>query len=175
LGLLAVFGIALILILNIENIIIGVYNLAVNAGYDLKFLSKTIRMMRESNTLNGRESIFSTTISGIAQAPVLGHGISTFYYYTGIEYPHNFILQMLYDIGFVGFSLVFIPFLFGIWRFCKACDSDSYLIGVLLFSASVPGALFSHDLWVNITLWATLSFFIGFATKNRDSFIRLRV
>lgn len=119
---------------------------------------------------SGRWQMWSDAANAIARSPLLGHGIGTYRdnmaALNGHPYnhPHNFILQYVYDWGFIGgfFALSLIAFLgFSIWRSIPERIEEKFLAfagfaGVLAI-AMIEGSLF-HPLpmIIGITLISPL-------------------
>lgn len=136
-------------------------------GVNLNFIDKFIRMNYDGDLSNGRESIIEDTIKGVLDSPVFGHGCDLYHMNHIDIYPHNFILQMFYDMGIV-ISLIFLFVLIRKFlRHIQLCfNKDKYILMILLCFASVPGALFSADLWSNVVLWL----FFGCIFSNTFSY-----
>lgn len=97
-------------------------------------------------------------LAEFVKKPLFGHGIKSFEYYTGIVYPHNFVYQMLFDIGIIGTLIIIVPLLSSVIKIFKRIgDYENSTVLIALICASVPGALFSGDLWLNPLLWLTFS------------------
>lgn len=122
-------------------------------GIDLNVINKNIRMIAEGDISNGREYISSIAIQGIIENPIFGYGFDQFENNTGIVYPHNFVLQILYDGGLFFFVLLLVPVTYKLYIKIKTCDEIEYLLIPFFFFVSVPGALLSTDLWYNERLW----------------------
>ena len=138
-----------------------VYVFASRIGLNIRAIDK-VYMLRQTSTIwNGRDGIVAITLEGIIDRPILGHGISTFQKNTGIIYPHNFILQILYDGGIVLFIPLIIPFISGIIKVIRFGSTDDMALFSLLFFSSVPGALFSGDCWKNGCLWLLIGMLIA--------------
>lgn len=84
---------------------------------------------------------------------LFGHGISTFAANTGMAYPHNFLLQLLYDGGFLLFCPVAIPLVWYAVGTLRRCNRSTWMLFLLLFCSAVIRALFSADLWKQELLW----------------------
>lgn len=110
---------------------------------------------------NGRDAIDIIAWSAIEQRPLLGHGTAQFENNTGIVYPHNFIVQMLYDGGFFLAICVFVPILRAFISKIRNTNLDYTILLTLLFFASVPGAYFSGDLWQGVVLWMFFGFVLS--------------
>ena len=138
-----------------------VSDIASRIGLNIRAIDK-IYMYRQTTTIwNGRESIGAEAIAGISERPILGHGISTFFKNTGIIYPHNFILQVLYDGGILLFATLIIPLIVGTIQMIRHGEKKEFALFCALFFASVPGALFSGDCWKNGCLWLLIGFIIA--------------
>lgn len=127
--------------------------LRLHFNLSLNLIDKFIYLNESSDISNGREQIADMTISGIKDSPIWGHGVDLFWINYGDGYPHNFVLQMCYDLGCV-FTVLFL--LYVIKRFTKAFKNynrNNVILMVFMLFSSVPGALFSNDLWNNIALW----------------------
>lgn len=131
-------------------------------------VEKVARMGAEGDLDNGRNDIAKVAIDKIWDRPILGHGIDRFEDVVRINYPHNFILQILFDGGAVMFLALMIPFVVGMVRLLKRCSRGEFAVFCVLFFSSVPGALFSQDLWEMPVLWMTMGFCIskGFVMKD---------
>lgn len=120
----------------------------------LNVIDKFIYLSDKSEITNGRAAIADIAISGINDHPLLGHGIDQFSANTGINYPHNFVLQMCYDLGCV-FTFIFLLYICQkVRNTFKTYNKSNAILAIFMAFSSVPGALFSNDLWNNIALWS---------------------
>lgn len=132
-------------------------------GINLHFIDKFIVLESVGNIASERDFLIEYTLSEFIQKPFMGHGFDLFQYNTNglFPYPHNFITQILYDGGVVLFLLVMGPVLYNLRKWYRECTKDEFIVIIALLFASVPGSLFSGDLWSSSTLWvffgATLS------------------
>lgn len=116
-------------------------------------VSKIIALDADGNLSNGRTRLNVLSLNGFWDSPILGNGFDRFDANTGNLYPHNFILQILYDGGLVFFFVIFIPVIVGMIKKFKSCSKDELLIIIALMFSSVPGAMFSGDLYQNGVIW----------------------
>ncbi len=135
----------------------------------LNVIDKFLRLEDTGDMTNGREVLSTMAWKGIMESPVLGNGISQFDKNTGEGYPHNFILQMLYDGGIILTSCIMIPIIRTLIQKMRTISESEFICLLLFLFASVPGALFSGDLWNAGTLWL----FFGFVL-SRNAFINSR-
>ena len=139
-------------------------------GVTFYAIEKVARMGAEGDLDNGRNAIGKVAIEGFFDQPIFGHGIDRFTDVTGMNYPHNFVLQLLFDGGLVLFFILLVPFVLSIYRFLKQCKREEFVVFCTLFFASVPGAFFSQDLWNMPVLWMTFGFCLshGFVISKVD-------
>jgi hypothetical protein len=123
-------------------------------GIEIEAISKMIRLQDEDGDLsNGRNYLNTLTWDGILASPLLGNGLDQFdNNYPGESYPHNFLLQILYDGG-IWLFLILSPIFIRSIKFLRSRTYNEYAMYMTLFFASVPGALFSQDLWAIPILW----------------------
>lgn len=127
----------------------------------LNVVDKFLRLDDNGDMTNGRESLSTMAWKGIVESPLWGNGISQFNNNTGEGYPHNFVLQMLYDGGIILTLAIMVPVTQSLIRKLKTISENKFAFFVLLFFASVPGALFSGDLWNASTLWMFFGFVLA--------------
>lgn len=134
-----------------------------SVGITIYGLDRTIEFHKAGKVLTGRDIIIQLVWEAFIQKPFLGHGVSTFPDYTNDTYPwiHNSIIQLLFDGGVVLFLIVIYPLVRSIRHWFKTCSFNDYILVLVLFGASVPGSLFSHDLWSLPILWM----FVGYSLK----------
>lgn len=125
-------------------------------------LEKMITLYEMGDLSDGRSAINELALNGIADSPIYGYGMSASKPITDYDYPHNFVLQLLLDGGVLLFTAVMLPMLSNLLRLKRKGTNDEYVLITTLFFASVPGALFSMDLWENQRFWL----FMGFLLSN---------
>lgn len=156
---LIVLLIIVIVIIVFQNELIEIlYSFMRNHNISIRAIEKIFVLSRQSNITNGRIELFITALKGIAERPLFGNGISMFLENTGYQYPHNIFLQLTYDGGIILLGLVTIPIVIASTKMIKSSNKDIYVPWLVLFSSSVPGALFSGDIWMKYTLWYFCAF-----------------
>ena len=127
-------------------------------GITVEFFDKLIRLQKMGGIDNGRNDINKVFLAEFLNKPLIGHGIKSFAYYTGIIYPHNFIYQLLFDLGIIGTLIIINPICVSVVKIFRKIDRyENATVLIALMCASIPGALFSQDLWLNPLLWLTFS------------------
>ncbi len=151
----------IIVIVNAKSIAIFFNDFLERNNIYINALDKFSRLQNKTGDVtNGRTEIWKLAFSGFVESPLWGNGLCTSQNNYGYIYPHNFILQFLYDGGL----LLFIPFAtcfckgFVVWS--RKCSKNQFVIGTTLMILSFPGAMLSGDLWENPKLWIALSFYI---------------
>lgn len=133
-------------------------------GINVYFIEKMIISEDAGDVSNGRTQLYEWAFSDFCQSPFWGRGVDRFSANHQVEsYPHNFILQILSDGGLLLFFILFVPMIKRIRYLIKSCNVDRFAILITLFFASVPGAMFSGDLWESCNLW----FLFGALLSNR--------
>lgn len=145
------------------------------ANFDLsfRFINKFLTMSQEGDITNGREMIYDVVISDIIESPIWGYGCDQLgNRHMEFVYPHNFFLQILYDGGIILFLVLVIPLFKGIKRIWRTCTLNEYAVYTVLFFSSVPGALFSGDLWGNSFLWLLFGALLSKTFVNKDAIVQ---
>ena len=63
----------------------------------MNVIDKNMRMIAEGDMSNGRDYIEGIALHKIAESPIFGYGLDQFENNTGMVYPHNFVLQMVFQ------------------------------------------------------------------------------
>lgn len=155
-----------------QEVMFGLSTLLHEFGIYLNVIDKFVRKAVENGDMsNGRALIYTTCLEEIPEKPFFGHGMDLFEYYTGIVYPHNFILQIFYDGGLMLALLLLLPVVWYLIKKIRFGSHETFSMTLFLLFVSVPGALMSSDLWQNERLWlffgAMLSTSFIHETKRR--------
>lgn len=125
-----------------------------DANIHIRSVEKILTLGAENNLSNGRDAITEITLTYIGDKPIFGYGLDRFDEITnGLLYPHNFILQLLFDGGLLLFTVIMVPICKNLNRLWRVCNKEQYILVSTLVFASVPGALFSDNLWHIVALW----------------------
>lgn len=151
----------LFLIFSFTAILQALQDFLAKFDISLNVVDKFLRLDDNGDMTNGRESLSTMAWKGIVESPLWGNGISQFNNNTGEGYPHNFVLQMLYDGGIILTLAIMVPVTQSLIRKLKTISENKFSFFVLLFFASVPGALFSGDLWNQGSLWLFFGFVLS--------------
>lgn len=158
-----VVGIMLMLLVSFFLIPVVGYLYSMLSGYGLKIysLEKVLNLNDIGDVSNGRDFINGIAIDGFIESPILGHGIDRFYANTGQFYPHNFVLQTMYDGGLLLVLLLFVPIVYFTVKQFKCMRKDQFIMFCFLFFSSVPAAFFSQDMWEISILWVFFGFVLS--------------
>ncbi len=149
----AVLVVTVIFIVNFIDILSFVQEILSENGVEFRFIDKIINLNERNDITNGREAIFVEAFQGWLKKPLFGHGISSFDYYVGYGYPHNLLLQLLFDGGVFLTAIIFIPLFYNAVKYFKRMGYEAYIAILFLAMVSIPGALFSGDIFENYKLW----------------------
>lgn len=139
----------------IFNVIIDMLSVI---GVESHALVKILDLESSGDVSNGRAYLNTLTLNGIWESPIFGNGFDRYHANTNNLYPHNFILQILYDGGILYFFIIITPVVMGLIRLFKKCNNDEFAMITVLMFASVPGALFSNNLYASSILWLFFGF-----------------
>jgi len=127
---------------------------------DIGISSRTIVMFLNNDIathLSGREYLYEVIIDKIQQNPFTYKGVNASYMVFDGAYPHNIILELIYDLGLVVFVPVFCILVFLSYKTIFSERSDVNDIECILFSMAIPSLLVSGSLWVSWNFWMWLA------------------
>ena len=130
-------------------------------GVNIKILSKSSSLSQSNNVLNNRGALYELAISEFLKKPVLGHGFDMWDANTGLVYPHNLFLHFMYDGGIWLLCLIVTPLIKCSKRILSYGNKNDIVCWFFLFVASIPGSMFSGDIWQKYTFWTFLAFCIS--------------
>ncbi|MFB9861017.1 O-antigen ligase family protein [Salinicoccus siamensis] len=158
----------LYLIVDFNNFIRSLYHFTHNYGFSLNIIDKTYSKSLEGDALNNREYIYGLAVEGIKQSPIIGHGIGSFEIKYG-GYPHNLLLQLLYEGGIILTTVVLGPILYGfIWLYKKKTNNFNIsMLIILLSSIGIPRLLFSANVWSRESFWLLFGLVIAHVIAKR--------
>lgn len=158
-----------IVLLNLNFILLTLSSSLNRFGLSANFLEKMSRLQASNSIFNGRESIYGYVFSNVWDSPIWGHGISSIESFSNGEifYPHNFILQLLFDGGLVLFVLFIVVLLKQLRKMMVNVGNANESVYLLfLFLCTVPKMLFSTDMWTNAAFFMMISYTI---ISNRNT------
>ena len=115
--------------------------------------------------------------------PILGHGLTAGIRYKSkgeptdyrdirqhVRTPHNIHLQVLFDTGFVGASLLLLALLWPIWRGLRAAHQPQAYLALLPICVVIAGTLFNFVIWRSwIPGAALIGLFIILLSESRTT------
>lgn len=154
----------LILIMYFDNIILLVSQYFSSLGIHINIFDKTERLIkRNAEGTNGRIEIWKLAVEGIIKSPIWGHGWGIFERTTGQVYPHNIILELMYEGGILLTIPIILPLISGVYK-CLAGgirDINDYVYVILLISLCLPRLMVSASLWNIQIFWMMLAFMMS--------------
>lgn len=121
-----------------------------------------------SSTSSGRDAIYSTAYNRMFESPFFGSPFNTCYVDTGVEYYHNFFLDILVNFGLI-FSILFIIYMvYLIFRVIKDKRKYLYEVFLVLFTLSFVRLFISSNYWQRPEFWLLLSFLITQGAKSNE-------
>ncbi|MDP4551663.1 O-antigen ligase family protein [Alkalihalobacillus macyae] len=110
-----------------------------------RIIGVTFRSTGEIYT-SGRDTIYSDALTMIKESPLIGYGINSFGYYSNYGYPHNLLLELMLDIGFLGLIYFIILLFYSIRIIIDFRNSPLYVLsGIPLYMIVVQ--MFSGGLY----------------------------
>lgn len=152
------FAIIIAVVSAYEYVFLLIKKLLSSFDTNFHFIDKILNLSSSGDISNGRNDLYSITIQGIWESPFIGHGLDRFEANTHHGYPHNFILQLAYDVGVPITICILVKVFKMLKRTFEYNNKADFLLVWSLFFASVPGALFSDNLWNNRALWLFFGF-----------------
>ena len=170
------FGIVLatIAILNFEQVITWLYTTLKSMGINFGVITKFYFYMSTGNITDNREPYYELVHEMFLKSPIWGSGVQTFYAYSldGAAYPHNYVLQFLFEGGLVLMVPLTYITLRELYRVlaAKYVSIDKMVFSACLLLLSVVPGMFSINIWYNRSFWMIVIF--GLMAQKKD--FRLR-
>ena len=140
---------------------------------EIGILDKMSKLIAEGDIWNGRIEIWKTSFECFLDSPIWGHGINGIQLWTQgtIEYPHNFILQLLNDGGIIFGLLPIYVIIYGmILFFSNSSRKSGNIINFFVFiiSISVPVAMLTGNVWQTASLWLAIFFCAKYIVGTKE-------
>lgn len=161
-----------IAIIFYDHIMLAASHYFSGLGLHINTFAKTEGLINSTgDATNGRIMLWQIAAEGIIKSPIWGHGWGAFLVLTGHVYPHNIILELMYQGGL----LLAIPILLPVFRGVYKCAAgqikniDDHVYVILLISSCLPRLMVSASLWNNQIFWIMLTFMmVRISTKKRS-------
>lgn len=146
---------AIIIGISFIPLLVEIQNVLSQSDISLNFINKFINKFEAGSISNGRDEVLELAWNDIKNNPIFGMGFDQYFNNHGTiaPYPHNFLVQILYDGGLLFFFIMIIPLWKSIKTIIASCSYDDFILFSALFFTSVPRAMFSGNLWSNGPLW----------------------
>ncbi|RRN69920.1 hypothetical protein EI200_15620 [Peribacillus simplex] len=161
----------LIFLFNIEKVIITIYTYLHTLGIEVYALNKSVSKIQAEGILNGRDIIYSNALNLLLDNPIVGSGISSYAYNYSGTYPHNLILHIFIEFGF----LLAIPFIILLIisllvTFSPLTKDENHneikIFIVFCFISSIPRLMFSSYLWQDQIFWLMMFTITSIKMRN---------
>ena len=156
--------------INFDNVVIGLSNFLENIFGDLPAaLKKTLSAVDTGDVSHGRNELAQFTFDKISENPLWGHGILTFKSYSAYEYPHNCVLQLLFESGIVGSIYQISSIIFGIIYILfkpSKIEKGRRIYYLFVFLSAFPMLFLSSQMWIIPAFW--ISVMIGAQLLNEN-------
>ena len=144
------------IVINYDLIFMAVYDLLDSVLTEMpSFFVKTQRMIEIKDIGNGRDEVYATAINGFMNSPILGHGIESFSVYTIYPYPHNFVLQLLYEGGFLFCIIPVAVIIYATYKliFSQIRNKQHLVSLILLYVQVKPRFILRASIWREKFFW----------------------
>lgn len=163
---------AVLALQNFDIIIEWMYNTLQGYGINFGVITKFYIYIINDNITDNREPYYALVKEMFFKSPIWGTGVQTFYAYSydGVSYPHNYLLQFLFEGGLLlATPLTFIS-IRELYRvsFSKYEKKDDFVFAACLVILSVVPGLFSMNIWYNRAFWLVIAF--GLIKTSRSLF-----
>lgn len=140
--------------LAFKLIIVNLYEFLSDRNTEILAISRIFQMLEDGKSMStGRDYLAEIALTGIYHSPLFGKGIGSFDNYSGL-YPHNIILQLMWEGGILLTMPIISCFLTGISSIFNNCLKIEFRIFLLLlFSSGIIQLFFSSYLWMSLFLW----------------------
>ena len=149
------FIIAIVFVLNFQSILVFLHDTLSKAGIEVAFINKLTLLNQRNDISNGRSGIGDYVLSHVGESFVWGHGLSTIYINSGgsIVYPHNMLLQLLYDGGLLLSVPIFVLLVSMLFYLFKGKDNNIRILILFYSVVCIPKLMLSSNIWLNPAFW----------------------
>lgn len=150
--LICIVGFAIIF-LFIDKFLLFLLNVFNSIGIESYAIQKFISLSQSGDITNGRNIIYNQSWDGIFNSPFIGNGFDQFFNNTGSVYPHNSVLQVLYDGGLLFSLILLLPVIVFVIKKYKVATRNSYILLTFFLFAGFVSSMFSDNLWMQPMFW----------------------
>lgn len=164
----------ILIVANLEQVLVSIISILERSiNIEIGILDKMSKLIVEGDIWNGRIEIWKISLECFLDNPIWGQGINGIQLWTkgAIEYPHNFILQLLNDGGIIFGLLPICVIIYGIILFItngSRRNSDIINFFIFIISISVPVAMLSGNVWQTASLWLAIFFCAKYIIVTRE-------
>lgn len=156
----------LLCIIYADDILNVLIELTSSMNLDSAFFIKMKRLLESGDVSNGRFEIYKSILDLWSDKPIFGYGFNSSSIITNgrIDYPHNYVIQLLFDGGIVVAIIPILATFLGVYKLIKGnfYQMDETITAIFLISLCIPQALLSGNIWKSAILWLTISWMCRF-------------
>ena len=155
--LLIILILSIVIFIFAENILESLQQLTNKFNISLSIIDKNINLLEQGELGDGRNEIYQEALNGIVENPILGNGIGQFDFNYG-TYPHNLVLQLLYEGGIIFLIIVFVPIIsiLLLLIFDTKLELKNIYLIIFLIGSSIVKLMLSYEFWSDVYFWITL-------------------
>ena len=176
---------AILVLINLEAILVWLSELCTQMFNSVpSFISKMIRYIRKGDISDGRTNISDFTYSFIMDKPIFGHGMETFASYSQPysgnvtwPYPHNYVLQYLFEGGIV-FAILPVWLSLSLSAkvlFARIVDKKEFALCATLVCSCIPKLFMSTDPWDSTTIWMLVTYSLIYTLRQHANSKKSRI
>lgn len=151
----------LFVIYNVIDILYLSKKITNEIGIEVGAIEKALWQFETRGTMdNGRDKLISQALLLIRENWVTGFGIGYYEQMNNGIYPHNIILELMTEFGVIGTFVILLILGKGIFLCMdnsKIRRNDDKILGLFLFSISIPQLCFSLSYWLLPSFWLFFS------------------
>ena len=142
-------------------------------GLNSRFIDSIKNFTTFSESSNGRDLIWATSISLIMNGPFYGHGVygdRNAIYAIGMKwgYSHDIFLEILVDFGWLFGTIIMAFLLFNLVRFFRSSQDKYEKLLVILFLTIGFELVLSNTIWLHCGLWVLMGLVVNHFQCKRD-------
>lgn len=152
-----------------KPLVISTNNILQNLNIRIEVIEKSAKLIENDKFDDGRDKVYSRAIEGIIEHPLIGNGIGD-YAEKYVTYPHNILLQALYEGGIIFFWVMLLILLYSIYIliFDNETEMEKKYLLVMFISIAIIRLMLSYEFWHEISFGLYLYVVFDIMQNNID-------